>query len=140
MLLQSKENPCKTLLGGIENIEDIEVMKPTDFSNTQTRKARHESLYQQYEDEISRLMKINDSLTKEVDKFQETSNNVLEYTSSQCSTSSLPPHQYDTIQLLKKKLEQTQATLDEITKSRDTQLDVLLYLFIKQLSKKKKLN
>ena len=66
----NKENPCRRILGGIENSDDVDMLKPTEFSHPSTRKARYLSLFQQYEDEISRLLLQIDSLDAEVAKFK----------------------------------------------------------------------
>lgn len=67
-----KENPCKRILGGIDNQDDADLIKPTEFSHPATRKARFLSFFQQYEDEINRLNNLIDSLTDEVSKLKVT--------------------------------------------------------------------
>lgn len=66
----SQENPCRRILGGIENIDDLEQLKPNDFSNSCMRKARFLSIFHQYEDEISRLNKYNDTLNIEISNYK----------------------------------------------------------------------
>lgn len=65
-----KENPCRRILGGIDNQDDADLIKPTEFSHAATRKARFLSFFQQYEDEINRLNNLIDSLTDEVSKLK----------------------------------------------------------------------
>lgn len=64
------ENPCRRVLGGIENNDEIDQLKPSDFSNSSMRKARYLSLFQQYEEEIERLCKYIDSLNNEISKYK----------------------------------------------------------------------
>ena len=69
----NQENPCRPILGGAESIDDV------DFSHlTHIRKARYLNLFEQYEDEISRLLNYIDSLHLELSKYREPSKtNVL---------------------------------------------------------------
>jgi hypothetical protein len=64
----SKENPCRKILGAPEAKEDLLI--PTDFSLTSTRKARYYSVFQNYEDEICRLLKQIDGLNNEIMKLK----------------------------------------------------------------------
>lgn len=64
----NKENPCRKILGGIDSKDDLLV--PTDFSHSSTRKARFNNLFQQYEDEINRLNKQIDNLTFELSRLK----------------------------------------------------------------------
>ena len=58
----NKENPCRRILGSVDNFDEVDLMKPSDFSHSSMRKARYLNLFQQYEDEIARLNKYIDSL------------------------------------------------------------------------------
>lgn len=60
----TKDNPCRRLLGGYDSKDDLLV--PTEFSHSSTRKARFFSLFQQYEDEITRLLTQIDALNNEI--------------------------------------------------------------------------
>ena len=66
----SKDNPCRRILGGVENLDDADLMKPSDFSHSSIRKARFTNVFQCYEDEIARLLKYIDSLNQEVTKLR----------------------------------------------------------------------
>ena len=66
----NQENPCRRILGGVENIDDVDLLKPSDFSHSTVRKARYLSFFQQYEDEIARLLKYIDSLNLEISKYK----------------------------------------------------------------------
>ena len=66
----NQENPCRRILGGVENLDDADKLKPTDFSHSSMRKARFTNIFQQYEDEIARLLNFIDSLTTEVTKYK----------------------------------------------------------------------
>lgn len=113
----NKENPCRRILGGIENSDDVDMLKPTEFSHPSTRKARYLSLFQQYEDEIGRLLQQIESMDAEIAKFKEASKNINPANIS----SNMSPNsaQYDMIQMLKTKLEQTQSSLEEAIKERN---------------------
>jgi prefoldin subunit 5 len=43
---------------------------PTDFSHSSSRKARFKALFNQYEDEISRLIKQIDALNNEITELK----------------------------------------------------------------------
>lgn len=107
-----KENPCRRILGGIENMDDVDLLKPTEFSHPSTRKARYLNLLQQYEDEITRLNKYIDSLNDEVSKLKDAAKGVV-------APSSGSSPQHDMIQMLKTKLQTVQNNYDEISKERD---------------------
>ncbi len=64
------ENPCRRILGGVENLDDADMLKPSDFSHSSIRKARYLSFFQQYEDEIARLLKYVDSVNLELTKLK----------------------------------------------------------------------
>jgi hypothetical protein len=66
----SNETPCRRILGGLDNTDDVDKLKPTEFSYAATRKARHHLLYQQYEEEIERLNAYIDSLNSDIDKLK----------------------------------------------------------------------
>ena len=65
-----KENPCRRILGGVENFDEADALKPCEFSNEAVRKARFLNLFQQYEDEIVRLNKYIDSLNIDITKLK----------------------------------------------------------------------
>lgn len=136
----NKENPCRRILGGIENNDDVDMLKPTEFSHPSTRKARYLSLFQQYEDEISRLLQQIDSMDAEIAKFKVRTTKIdkrtIEVSCNWCFcalkeaskninpaniSSNMSPNsaQYDMIQMLKTKLEQTQSSLEEAIKERN---------------------
>ena len=62
----TSETPCRRLLGGSENQDEVDLLKPTEFSHLATRKARFLSLFQLYEDEMERLNRYIDSLNDEI--------------------------------------------------------------------------
>ena len=64
----NQDNPCRRILGGIDNNDEIDQLKPIDFSNSSVRKARYMNIFEQYEDEIERLCKFIDSLNNEISK------------------------------------------------------------------------
>lgn len=66
----SAETPCRRILGGLENTDDVDKLKPADFSHPGTRKARVHCLFQQYEDEIDRLNAYIDSLNNDLAKLK----------------------------------------------------------------------
>ena len=68
----NQENPCKPVLGGTETINDEDLLKPSDFSHSTVRKARYLSFFQQYEDEIARLLTYIDSLNVEISNYKVT--------------------------------------------------------------------
>lgn len=113
----SKENPCRRILGGVENLDDADMMKPSDFSHSSIRKARYLNIFQQYEDEIGRLLKYIDSLNLEISKLKE---------SAKCKPES--PNLSDPVQndlkTLKNKLQQSLTNLSEITIERDSLKEV----------------
>jgi hypothetical protein len=57
-------------LGGVENFDEADALKPCEFSNEAVRKARYLNLFQQYEDEIVRLNKYIDSLNADITKLK----------------------------------------------------------------------
>ena len=71
----TNETPCKRLLGGNENLDEVDLLKPTEFSLIGTRKARYLNLFQLYEEEIERLNKFIDSLNDEINKLKVKFNN-----------------------------------------------------------------
>ena len=66
----NKENPCRRILGSVDNFDEVDLMKPSDFSHSSMRKARYLNLFQQYEDEIARLNKYIDSLNNDITKLK----------------------------------------------------------------------
>ena len=64
----SKDNPCRKILGAVDAKDDSQTM--SDFSVPGTRKARFFSVYNNYEDEINRLLKQIDSLNNEILKLK----------------------------------------------------------------------
>ncbi len=69
-LVISPENPCRRILGGIENQNDDDKNKSNDFSHVSIRKARFLSIFQQYEDEIARLSKYIELLNNEISNYK----------------------------------------------------------------------
>lgn len=110
----SKENPCRRILGGVENLDEADMMKPSDFSHSSIRKARYLNVFQQYEEEISRLLKYIDSLNLEVTKLKDST----KYKSQ--SPHSSDPAQNDILHTLKNKLQQSLSNLNEVTIERDS--------------------
>ncbi|CAF0731671.1 unnamed protein product [Brachionus calyciflorus] len=109
-----KDNPCRKILGGIENLDNNDLIKPTDFSHPSTRKARFLNIFQQYEDEISRLNNFINSLNDEITKLKENNKNLGHGISH---TISSPQH--DMIQLLKNKLQILQKDLSDSIRERN---------------------
>ncbi len=66
----NKENPCRRVLGSADTFDDVDMLKPTDFSHASIRKARLFNLFEQYEDEITRLNKHIDSLNVDITKLK----------------------------------------------------------------------
>jgi hypothetical protein len=66
----NKENPCRRVLGSADTFDDVDMLKPTDFSHASIRKARFVNLFEQYEDEITRLNKHIDSLNVDITKLK----------------------------------------------------------------------
>lgn len=66
----TNETPCRRILGGLENTDDVDKLKPVDFSQSAVRKARYQCLFQDYEDEIERLNAYADSLNSELAKLK----------------------------------------------------------------------
>ena len=64
----NKDNPCRKILGGSDSNEDQ--LMPTDFSHSSSRKARFYALFNQYEDEINRLIKQIDALNNEIKELK----------------------------------------------------------------------
>ncbi len=120
----TNEAPCKRLLGGSENQDEVDMLKPTEFSHAATRKARYLNFFQLYEDEIDRLNKYIDSLNDEITKLKANQNN--NNNGNLISTSS---PQYDMLHILKTKLQETQTSLDKNLKEKD-ELKAVRMLFI----------
>lgn len=106
------ETPCRRVLGGLENTDDVDKLKPTDFSHASTRKARYHALFQLYEDEIDRLQTYIDSLNDELKKLKENTD------PTRADSSSSSP-QKDMLQILKDKLQAAQLELDKATTDRE---------------------
>jgi hypothetical protein len=51
-------------------LDDVDQLKPSHFSNQSVRKARYLNVFEQYEDEITRLSKYIDSLNADIAKFK----------------------------------------------------------------------
>lgn len=117
----NKENPCRRILGGIENLDDVDMLKPTDFSHSSARKARFMNLFQQYEDEIMRLNKFIDTLNNEVSKLKDSNN------SNNFSNVNTGP-QHELLNTLKSKLQAAQSNLDESISERDKLREVFIEL------------
>jgi hypothetical protein len=66
----TSETPCRRLLGGNESVDEVDQLKPTEFSHLATRKARFLNLFQLYEDEMDRLNKYIDSLNDEIKQIK----------------------------------------------------------------------
>jgi hypothetical protein len=115
---------------------------PTDFSHSSTRKARFFAMFNQYEDEINRLIKQIDTLNNEIKDLKVCYLFFCSYlvviffilfikdpsrfiTTNSSSNSDSP--QKDMVQLLKIKLEQLQSNYDEIIKDRDKFKEVRLF-------------
>lgn len=109
----NKENPCRRILGGVENFDEVDVLKPCEFSNEAVRKARYLNLFQQYEEEINRLNKYIDSLNVDIAKLKDCNHGA-----SLASNVPTSP-QHDMLQILKDKLKSLQSTLDQTVKERD---------------------
>lgn len=64
----SNEAPCRRVLGGLDASEqdDVDKLKPCEFSHAATRKARCLGLFKQYEDEIERLYACLNALNNEI--------------------------------------------------------------------------
>jgi hypothetical protein len=124
----NKENPCRRILGGIENFDEVDLIKPTEFTHPGTRKARYLSLFQQYEDEIERLNKYIDSLNADICKLKENNTNSG---SSTAQTNKQNSPQHDMLQILKVKLQNSQTSLEDVTRERD-KLKEVAFLFVKQ--------
>jgi predicted nucleic acid-binding Zn-ribbon protein len=112
----SAETPCKRILGGAESSDDVDVIKPTDFSHPSTRKARLLGLYQQYEDEIDRLNKYIDTLNVEIGKLKEQ---LTRAGSNSALTAGSTSPQIDMLQMLKSKLQTAQTELDASDRERE---------------------
>jgi hypothetical protein len=102
------ENPCRRVLGGLENFDDADQLKPTDFSHESIRKARYLNIFEQYEDEISRLCKHIDSLNNEMDKIKDLNTNI-----------SLNSTNHEDYHNLKTNFENIQKTFGETKSERD---------------------
>lgn len=106
------ETPCKRLLGGgIEHQDEIDQLRPTEFSHAATRKARYLNMFQQYEDEIERLNKFVDSLNDEIKMIRDQHQHQ--------GGSNMTPAQFDMMQILKNKLQTTQTSLEESVRQQD---------------------
>ena len=66
----NKENPCRRILGSIDNFDEVDLLKPSDFSHSSVRKARFFNMFEQYEEEINRLNKHIDSLNVDITKLK----------------------------------------------------------------------
>lgn len=64
----NKETPCRRILGGCDSNEEL--LMPTEFSHSSTRKARFYALFNQYEEEICRLIKQIDALNNEITELK----------------------------------------------------------------------
>ena len=110
----TNETPCRRILGGLENTDEVDKLKPTEFSHSSTRKARFHALFQQYEDEMERINAYNDSLNDELTKLKEGGGNRGSNTNGNPSSP-----QKDMLQMLKDKLQCAQQDLDKSTIDRD---------------------
>ncbi len=118
----NKENPCRRILGGIDNFDEVDLIKPTEFTHPATRKARYLSLFQQYEDEIERLNKYIDSLNADISKLKENNSG------SSCAQTNKPSSpQHDMLQILKVKLQNSQSSLEDVTRERDKLKEVIIF-------------
>lgn len=66
----TNEAPCRRILGGLDNADDVDKLKPVEFSHASVRKARFQCFFQEYEDEIDRLNAYADSLYAEIAKLK----------------------------------------------------------------------
>ncbi len=139
---------------------------PTDFSHSSSRKARFKALFNQYEDEISRLIKQIDALNNEITELKVFLEKVIiiyfnnwilkdpsrfnnKYNDS-LNVAESP--RKDMIQLLKIKLEQLQLTNDEVRREHERLKEVIvsnlkelnikysLVILVKQETRKRKFN
>jgi hypothetical protein len=115
----TNETPCKRILGGYDSKDDLLV--PTDFAHSSTRKARFYSLFQQYEEEISRLLKQIEILTNDVTILKELNSTSVQYSSTGACVAMVDSttSQHDMINMLKNKIQQIQADYNSLTKDNE---------------------
>jgi hypothetical protein len=119
----TNETPCKRILGGCDSKDDLLV--PTDFAHSSTRKARFHSLFQQYEDEINRLLKQIDALTNDVAILKELNNSTVQYGMGVSVNSDSATPQHDMINMLKNKIQQNQIDYNQMAKENEKIKEVI---------------
>ncbi|CAF0731685.1 unnamed protein product [Brachionus calyciflorus] len=106
-----KDNPCRRILGGIDNEDDTDLIKPTEFSNPVTRKARFMYLFDQYEEEVTRLNNFIDCLNDEISKLRESGSSSVQIEPGSCKD--------EIMQQMKLKIDNLQKSNEELVKERD---------------------
>jgi hypothetical protein len=128
----TNETPCKRILGGGCDSKD-DLLIPTDFAHSSTRKARVYSLFQQYEDEISRLLKQIEILTNDVALLKELNNSsVPQYDVKVGDSDEISNAQHGLINMLKNKIKQIQFDYNELNKENEKLKEVYIYFSSRQ--------